>query len=227
MTITTRVCADSLLLPAPFTRFKMPSSQYKTPATRQDEHRHDDFLSESDSDTSSSSGESATHERPYKDAVNPSSISLPPSRQSSYRDSVATDSETDSDAEDVEKQPSRLSAASKDAEEFDLGSSDEEQLVGGGRKPRTNSKSKKSNAKRNWLMRSVGADGQTMYAQPTQQKSSSTGWIIGIVVIAVIAAIVAAGVVGYKQGWFESLGVGGGSDTSSSTTGLSVISGEL
>lgn len=124
--------------------------------------RHDDFLSESD--LSSDDSQLSPAEGRYRDNTrSASAVALPPSRQGSYKD------EDESSASDVdEKKVGRHSALPGRGDSFDLGSSDgdsdEEQLVGTGKKSRKAVKgvaSKKKKQKRSWLMRSVAADGTT------------------------------------------------------------------
>lgn len=124
--------------------------------------RHDDFLSESD--LSSDDSQLSPAEGRYRENTrSASAVALPPSRQGSYKD------EDESSASDVdEKKVGRHSALPGRGDSFDLGSSDgdsdEEQLVGTGKKSRKAAKSvasKKKKQQRSWLMRSVAADGTT------------------------------------------------------------------
>lgn len=130
--------------------------------------RHDDFLSESDSSAGSDSELSSQGKGGYRDDVarSASAVALPPSRQGSYKD--------DEGSSNNEKKPASRSRSSLHrGDSFDLGSSDssegetdEERLVGTGKKSskaagKTKGKGKSKKPKRSWLMRSVG-DGTTV-----------------------------------------------------------------
>lgn len=127
--------------------------------------RHDDFLSESES--SASDSELSPAEGRYRDEVarSASAVALPPSRQGSYKDDEG------STASENEKKPASNShsrSSLRRGASFDLGSSDssdgetdEERLVGTGKKSsrataKVKGKGKSKKPKRSWLMRSVG-----------------------------------------------------------------------
>ena len=154
--------------------------------------REDDFLSASDSSATDSDSDHGSER--YTDARTASAVALPLSRQGTYKDDDGSLT-----ASEDEKGAGR--AASPRNNSFDLGSSDgesdEERLVGTGK--RGASKSAKKKQKRSWVMRNVG-DG-------TQQPgggSSNTGIIVGILLV-VLAIAIGGGVFLWKQGYLDSM----------------------
>lgn len=167
--------------------------------------RHDDFLSASDSSASDTESE---HER-YTDARAASAVALPPSRQGSYKDE---------DSEDEKGSASAHARSTGRDNSFDLGSSDgesdEERLVGTGKKGGAAKMATKKKQKRSWVMRSVG-DGTT---QSGGGGGGSTACII-IAVLLVLAFFIGGGIFAWKQGYLDDF-LGSSSSSSSSKTRL-------